>query len=170
MSAFVVNCRHIDALLTAALSGRPHGGTMTWLVGECEPTDFERGQVWGSTALENCNIRRRELTHENATYVGRMLLFENRRSVAHRYDSDFEIEADPYEYRRYQAPFGPVDVLKALDCFEYQACEHPTWPKSEAFAFIEALRSRAIHALPGYEDAAWEVEPEPEPERQLRFG
>jgi len=54
-------------------------------------------------------------------------------------------------------PPSPVAVLKACDGYEYQACEHPGWEASEAHAYINALRRRAIHALPGYDEAAWEV-------------
>ncbi len=51
----------------------------------------------------------------------------------------------------------PVEVLKACSCYEYQSCEHDGWERSEAFRLIEAIRHAAIAALPGYEDADWEI-------------
>jgi hypothetical protein len=54
-----------------------------------------------------------------------------------------------------RGPMNPVQVLKAINCYQYQSCEHDEWKSSEAHAFIEALRSAAISALPGYEAAAW---------------
>jgi len=53
-----------------------------------------------------------------------------------------------------------VQVLKSIDCLDYQSCEHPGWAASEAKAFIDRLQSAAIHALPGYEAAIWGA-PEP---------
>jgi hypothetical protein len=85
-----------------------------------------------------------------------MLLAENRRSVDHRYaEEEWE---QPYLFKRLPGVPNPVAVLKALDGFEYQACEHPEWEKSEAHAFVQALRKRAISKLPGYEeDGHWGV-------------
>lgn len=39
-----------------------------------------------------------------------------------------------YKQKRYSA----VQIYKALQCYEYQSCEHPTWKKSEAFCMCEA--------------------------------
>ena len=79
------------------------------------------------------------------------------RSVAHRYAEDADEAAGLYVYRRSGHPADPVAVLKALDCYEYQACEDGGWEASEALAFCEALRHRAVGRLPGYEAAPWEV-------------
>ena len=46
--------------------------------------------------------------------------------------------------------FDPVKILAAINCYEYQACEHPEWKTSEARDFCEALRDRMIRMLPGY--------------------
>lgn len=85
-----------------------------------------------------------------------MLWAENYASVNYRYcEKDMAPEyvhkSDPY--RKWDA----VAVLKAIACYEYQACEHPGWKTSEARAFCEELRGNAIHALPGYAEASWEV-------------
>lgn len=53
-----------------------------------------------------------------------------------------------------------VMILKMCDCYEYQSCETPEWygqpaHKNPARAVLEAIRSRAINSLPGYEDAPW---------------
>ena len=47
------------------------------------------------------------------------------------------------------------EVLKATDCYEYQSCEHPEWPSSNAHDFIQALRKDAWRLLEGYEEAPW---------------
>ena len=47
---------------------------------------------------------------------------------------------------------------KAIDCYEYQSCEHAGWPRSEARALCAALRHRLIGELPGYDAAPWGIE------------
>jgi len=100
MSAFVVPARHIDYLLTKGLG--PHVtryGPIKWHV-----TDGE----W------------KMLTRETATEVGRMLLAENQRSVNARYQRE---DAPPsYTFRPYRDTTA-VQCLKAIACYEYQACE-----------------------------------------------
>lgn len=136
MSAFVVSKEHIDALVTAGLEfGRPYG-PMRW--------------YWGNPARSN------ELRAETAGQVGAMLWAENQRSVNFRYTED-EIE-EPYQFERMPGtPIPPVIVLKALQCFEYQACESDDWRETEAYAFCQALRKRAISRLGGYDAAPWEI-------------
>lgn len=147
MSAFEVDATHIDVMVSAALQ-RIHGDRLTWYHGldaETEPGEAlpSRGDY-----LENLRKARREVTPENAGMWGALLVAENRRSVNHRYAED-EIE-EPYEFTEYTGHFDPVKMLGAINCYEYQACEHPGWKTSEARAFCEALRDRMIHALPGY--------------------
>ena len=162
MSAFIVDDKHLDYLLNAGLrlySVRKNG-PLHWLVHEEAPVfdeDHQRGAPWGPTAIENANRLCRELTHGTVGRVGAMLAVENRRRVDHRYDEN-EM-ADLYEFQRDLESIDPVQVLKAIDCYCYQSCEHPEWVKSEAFAFCEALRRAAWTSLKGYDNAAWEIRP-----------
>lgn len=143
MSAFVVDTTHIHALLTAGLEmGRIQSSPLRWWHPRPDPR----------AGLADPH----ELTYETAGRVGAMLLAENMRSVNFRYRED-EIE-EPYQFVKLHGTPNPLIVLKALDCYEYQACEHDDWADSEAHAFCEALRHRAIQCLPGYSDApGWEV-------------
>jgi hypothetical protein len=52
-------------------------------------------------------------------------------------------------------PFEALQVLKACACYAYQSCEHSGWEASEAHAFIQALKDKAVRTLPGYGDAVW---------------
>lgn len=161
MSAFLVGKDHIDAMLTAGLNlgRRYHGSKLGWYVGERKDSDYQRGEVWGPTAIQSSQERHRELTRETAHKVGRMLLRQNEISVDHRYD-----EQNPPEFYRFQElPWGggnrsALIALKAIACYEYQSCEDPAWEESEAKAFCDALRHLAIDSLEGYDDAeGWEV-------------
>lgn len=164
MSAYVVSDDHIDALLRAGLVTR---SGLRWQAPESrEESDYERGEVWGATAVENAQRVRRDLTTDTCNETGRMLLMENVRSVAHRYDETIE-EAHPeiltavFPASRVMGAkvmhYTPVQVLKLISCYEYQSCEHPDWESSEAYAFCQALRAMMISRLPGYDDAPWGI-------------
>lgn len=140
MSAWVVSKKHIDYLVSAAvLYGR-------------------QGSVyWG--------IQRAD--HSNADTIGRDLTRENIASVAYRY-SEPEDSAnlpgpvplpiwDEYTHRM-TVNIEPVVLLKAIDCYEYQSCEHPDWGESAAKKFCGSLRGAAIAHLPGYDAAPWGID------------
>src|SRR5882724_12430426 len=141
MSAFVVSKKHIDVLVHAGLRyGRQY--TLRWRVGD-DP-------AWTGDYEAHCaaiQTQTRELTHETANRVGAMLWHENMVSVDHRYQD--HAPNDRAVYRHREACLEPVGVLKLIDCYEYQTCEHDGWEASEAHAFCQALRKAAIHALPG---------------------
>lgn len=160
MSAYVVGKTHIDALVTAGLRSGAGGSPLRWLapVLEDQSGAYRRGEPWGPDAIRLYNARRRELTPETADRVGQMLWAENVQSVNHRYDEDRWEEL--YVYRPF--PHGarrlaPVAILKALDGYEYQSCEHPQWESSEAREFSKALRRAMIRSLPGYDEADWHI-------------
>ena len=155
MSAFEVSDTHIDILISAALQRGQYGDPLGWYHAEIPRTAPGEALPGHEDYITSLNRTRREVTSENAETWGATLLAENRRSVNHRYDED-EIE-EPYVFTEYAGSFKPAAILKALDCYEYQSCEHPGWEASEAHSFCEALRSRMIHQLPGYADAPWEV-------------
>lgn len=85
-------------------------------------------------------------------------LFEaNVRSVNHRYNE--ADEAPAYSWRPV-AGVTPVQVLKALQCLEYQSCEVDGWSSSPMAGEFERIRSYAISALPGYDEAPWDFRDE----------
>jgi hypothetical protein len=60
------------------------------------------------------------------------------------------------EWTDFGRPLSAIECCKALDCYEYQSCEHPGWSASGARAFCERLRSSLVGAMAGYGDAPWE--------------
>lgn len=141
MSAFIVGKVHIDALVQAGLTFSRHD-RMRWYL--------------PASGTQRCY---HELDHTTVDAVGRMLWAENVTSWRYRYpDGPLVAEGTDYTFPVTRAKrLSAVETLKAVSCYEYQSCEHPGWETSEAKAFCDALRMRAIHGLPGYEDAAWEV-------------
>ena len=137
MSAFIVGHDHIDALLTFALDSRRNG-----------PVSY---------VTNNICVR---ITKENVTEIGRHLLTENERSVRYRYPDYGPLcaeNAENYKFRPWTQPLTALSILKACDCFDYQACETGDYWQSLAYTIIDAIRARAIRRLPGYTDApGWE--------------
>jgi hypothetical protein len=155
MSAYIVDRQHILYLVRAAMSHRlnPSHSHARWIWNRNrEAGTYESGELM-------CN------DYEHAAQVANMLWRENIKSVSHRYphessetlpgpiNEQFVIE--PTDIHCMWETFDPVQVLKALACYEYQSCEHPEWEDSEAFAFCKSLEKSAICVLPGYEEAEW---------------
>jgi len=121
--------------------------------------------------------RHHKLNELTVDAVAQMLWSENVASVCSRYPdcSPDDLPGPgmgwPYAYGVHRCTLRhvePVQVLKSLNCYEYQSCEHDGWKASEARAFCKALRSAATHALPGYEEAAWGAPKAPSVNQNLR--
>lgn len=137
MSAFFVSTHHIDVLVSAAIDLEAYAG----------PPRIER------------------VTHHRATLVGQMLLRENLRSMLARYPSiDDTAEAAGYQatvdtYRhRYYPHVRPTAAAHAVSCFDYQACEHPDYDRSQARAFVESLRQAILRRMPGIDAEPWGID------------
>jgi len=90
--------------------------------------------------------------------IGQILVNENYRSVNARYDE--QAQAPEFEYdssSRRGDIYSAVQIIKACQCYAYQACETDDWESTEAYAIIETIKAEAIHRLPGYDTADWEI-------------
>lgn len=145
MSAFIVSDSHIDAIVTfarqARISMRPLQG------------DVPGGWV--------------AVVDANPSDIGQALLNANYLSVNHRYR---ERETPPkYRFVDYGGPLQAISVIKACNCFDYQACEVETYEESWAARFVDSVRSAAIYRLPGYDEAhGWEIKDNPFRGRKVR--
>ncbi len=133
MSAFVVTKQHIDAIVTGGLPARGDTGWIRW----SDPVDAGRTHI---------------LNQDTADRAGSLLWQENRVSVNRRYHDGDEIDVIYNFQRLWQEP---VTVLKLIDCYEYQSCEHPAWEESQAKRLCGQLRKQVISMLPGYDEAPW---------------
>lgn len=98
------------------------------------------------------NIGRVDISRANASEIGQKLLDENFRSVNYRYRENDK--AARFEYRAVRSDeYSAVDVLKAIDCLDYQSCETDNWSKSEAWAILDGIKNAMIRSLPGYEES-----------------
>lgn len=149
MSAYIVDKNHILFLVAAALSRRLNG---------------HFGFSWSTPEGGRRTLRQGD--YETAADVANMLWCENIASVSHRYPREssaelpgsvgvsFVVTTKDIQTAHY-FQIDPVQVLKACNCYCYQACEHPAWETSEAKTFVVSLKETAIRALSGYEEAEW---------------
>lgn len=137
MSAWIVATAHVDVLVLAGVQFR---------------VSYDRD---GAAALGPVVL----------AAVGADLWAENHRSVDHRYDDN--PEPDAYSAPTAEVVLDPVAVVKAVDCFVYQSCEHPGWETSRAADYCTRLRAAAMAGLPledgdpryprGWQEAPWGV-------------
>ena len=128
MSAFIVNPNHISALVRWACRDR---------VNVFYGSPPRRLDIAGSEQ-EICDI----------------LLAENIASYNFRYKESVQ---EKMVYDAFATSLRPIDVIKACHCLEYQSCEHDDWESSTAKAIVTAIAGAASRALPGYDDAPWEI-------------
>ena len=142
MSAWVVTKHHIDVLVSAAVE---RGITIRFAsVGAVVP-----------------------VTLENATFVGRTLLRENIASVVHRYrlcgtDEAFEYLRDLVRYNfTFYPAVRPSAVAQAVECYDYQSCEHDGYETSAAAFFVSQLKT-ALGGQQGSDADPWGFDSEDE--------
>jgi hypothetical protein len=143
MSAFIVSKRHIDYLVQAA-----HVYT---------EKVYLPGYKYDPARVISLDIP------EDMDRLGQILWDENFKSVNYLYDE----EGVAPEYHFAAGPgIEMYQVLNSLACYEYQACEHPEWEKSDAWYICQYLRKdvaretvERVKALRGIEfvwGAPWE--------------
>jgi len=157
MSANIVHSEHIHVMLHAFMHTGMSYGTSTYYIDEGTV-------VWPLPDGFEPDVRgagRRRVNRQTADAVGWMLQDTNVESVNFRYGEGRDLPR--YTYRQPRQQWSMVEILNAINGYEYQTCEHPGWRSSEARVFCEALRQQCIRALPGYDDGPWLIGPDSRP-------
>ena len=138
MSVWVVASAHVDVLVLAGVQ-----------LGV--PYDAENSSPPGALGL---------------AAAGQDLWAENHRSADHRYGSSTTPPAYPAPVA--EILLDRIAVVKAIDCYVYQSCEHPGWFASRAENYCRRLRAAAMDGLPllpgggrypvGWDDAPWGID------------
>lgn len=164
MSAFVVHPEHLRFLVSAAArydirTIYPKRGTSLTV----------NANEWAGPMPGPLDLG--ALRPSRGNWLLALLHAENVRSVRYRYPDAPESELPGmHDESGALLPPGdfwpvhnidPVLVLKACDCYDYQACETPDYDETPAAALVRAIRRAAIAELPGYDAAPWEIESEP---------
>lgn len=153
MSAFMVSKTHIDSMVATALHGP---------IGEHERYSSD----WMSYSPKYCP------RWDEDDSLGDMLVEENLSSIHYRYPDTVENPEDTpgpleqYWLEDYKFPVSKIEQLrmtipqafKAIDCYEYQSCEHPQWKTSQAHDFCQQFRKALIGSIPGYNSAEWGID------------
>lgn len=147
MSAYVVDDHLIDFILTFIESDRQASVLIQSAGDRVYMQDDIKGHWHGVTKWHRLS------------QLGQLLIDENYRSVNYRYDDS---EAPHrYTFRRHQKAFAArvdrvaLQVLRALSCYDYQACESPDYRATDASGVIDSIRAHAISKLSGYEETEW---------------
>lgn len=85
----------------------------------------------------------------DGTALGRLLWEENAKSLRYRYsDADKAWDlADAQTYVFRPAYVSSVDVFKAAQSYDYQSCEHPEWPTSDAKRIVDVIQASILLRL-----------------------
>ena len=154
MSCYMVPKAHIDAIVDTAIYG---------------PEETTR-QNWFAPHLDiDSTGEQRRIQDGDEDALGDMLIRENLSSVHARYPDTLTDPsstpgpcslywARPYGHSRPRRSLKALEAIKAIDCLVYQSCEHPEWDGSTAQVFLTALSGGLTSYIPGYDDAAWEIE------------
>lgn len=140
MSAWIVSKAHIDLLVGAALK-----------YAHSVPELVRYNAKLAAKLPRGCT----------PTQLGQILWRENHASIAARYLGEGDpARADAYAFAHPKQALvdDALAVLKSIDCYEYQSCEHEGWEKSGAKLFCDMLRKEAVQHLPGYDNAPWGIE------------
>lgn len=131
MSAWLVRRKHIDHMVNVMLFGPAEVAPAHWPL----------------------NI------YHDADTLGRMLWIENQRSIEYRYSTrdhrGIMEEVEQYTHTWPGRRLTSVEAIKAINCYEYQSCDHPGWKHSAARRTCLHCRDLLIASLPGYDAALW---------------
>ena len=135
MSSFRLSARHLAAMVDGFIGSAVGACPQTML----NPHTGERFSVARREILETLEATNIDSLH--ARYPGQL-------SASVLY-TEFP-EVSPMELKQLG---GVVGLYKAIDCYEYQSCEHSGWLASNARVFCANMRARLARDLPGYDDA-----------------
>lgn len=127
MSAYVVSNNHINAIVRFmdAKKNNQFANFGRWLF-----------KLYDPAAIGNA--------------IGKELLKENVRSVNYRYNE--KGRAPKFVYDATPAPVAPIEMLKLINCLDYQSCERNDWHKSTANLILSAIKVSILEDLAGLND------------------
>jgi hypothetical protein len=132
MSAYLVNPKHIQAIVAWADN---HGAV---------PNGLTTKDLAGYLAL--ANLASVEWRYEDtAGNAAKMFL---------NMDSNQDYVKACGRTDRGPLP-SALEVLKLLNCLDYQCCEPENWESSQAYRYLNQVRAAATRELPGYDQLPW---------------
>lgn len=146
MSAWFVNKKHIDIIVTGM-------------------ANFDMLVTIGTRTVK---------VRGNETLVGKVLWFENARSIDARYNDDEDTAHNTQAVNGYVFEnMGAVKtgaLGKLTHSYAYQSCEHDGWEASDAKRMVDAIYDNLVAKLPGYDDAPWSISKDGDMDRAVDDG
>ena len=143
MSAFTVSDKHVSAILQGVY-GKTHTGQNIW-PSQNDPKAYH----YHSGLLAKCQSEANELMAQNI------------RSVNWRYRKSDHVPHDVLvgnvQLDLKAVALSPLEVLKLIDCLDYQSCETDDWEQTISFGLLNRYRAMMIGKLPGYNEAEWAI-------------
>lgn len=68
-------------------------------------------------------------------------------------DTEYRLHCVAESRRWWADEHTPAELLGALRCYEYQACEFARWPKSKAFELVRLGQNLAVARIPGVRES-----------------
>jgi hypothetical protein len=169
MSAFLVSDEHISVIVAYGYENdiRLHPDADSVAGRECagagigEPRCYDGANCENGANLPDYYAVQLSYADYSVETMGARLFAVNVQSVTARYPDHVDEDTDDvFTYLDELPTFSPVEIVKACDCWMYQSCEFEGHEETLAWRYVESVRSHAIHHLPGYDDAAWEINAE----------
>lgn len=156
MSAYLVSNDTLDLLASAACrwsEGSHMGGLDLYLSNETKPLVLDG--LTGDSSYGTTKIRY-ALDSQNASKIKEELYLENIRSLAARYSDAASMVSDLEPYRGISRDDASLEeVLGAIRCYQYQACESEEWETSFAYELTEALMHKIARMI---SDGHWDYD------------
>jgi hypothetical protein len=152
MSTMLLSDTHINTMVYLAVA-RPFGGSR-----------FSLTYYFGG--------KHHDIDHENAERIANVLKDANLKAFNDTY-SDANMTVEKMQWRYYPTKvvnISPIAYIKTLVCYEYQACSWESYKDSEAEVIVKAMRSYGIQAVPGYDEAKWQLQEDEAAEVKPRAG
>ena len=140
MSAYRVSDYHLNIIVSYFTQQTTHTGNL-WL---------------------EVNGEYQYLTIQTAPEVAKILMDENKRSLANRYPNAPEMQGRPYQFNYLPEAkyYSPAEIAKAIDCLEYQSCESDDYETTKAYHLLHLMRKGLLDEIADSEGVqAWELQP-----------
>lgn len=140
MSAFLCNPTHVGKLASF------YQARERW----SKTTAQDAAEILAKANLASVSYRYDDLSTWDKT-AQEFLGYEEDIGAAEAYIQECQTEA-----RKLDHNLSSLHAYTMAQCSDYQSCEVPDWLGSEAWGLLEGIKSAAIRAMPGYDEAPWE--------------
>ena len=100
----------------------------------------------------------RQPTHAEVVEVAKIIMKANIVSVNHRYNQKTRMTT--FNGTSYNPSLSDTQILKLIDCIDYQSCDVSSWRKSKAKSILDQLTINLLSKLinsKSYDTCSWTI-------------